>query len=49
LKYLAEGKTTIPVTALKDLLKNYSKFPDVADIVIAELEGCTEKGEIDVA
>jgi hypothetical protein len=49
LKYLAEGKTTIPVIVLKNLLNNYLKFPDITHIVIAELESCTHKGEIDIA
>lgn len=34
LKYLSGGKQTVEVTALRDLLKNYSKHPDLTEIVM---------------
>jgi|JI10StandDraft_1071094.scaffolds.fasta_scaffold1016953_2 Ca2+-binding EF-hand superfamily protein len=49
LKYLSGGKQTIEISALRDLLKNYSKWPDLTETVLNELKGCANpQGEIDL-
>jgi hypothetical protein len=48
LKYLSQGRETIKVEELSELIRSYSKHPEVLETVLKELEEGIKDGEVNI-